>query len=251
MSYSPDVSGWEVLTTEVVKAACSTSTTASVRLRAAEIVVRLVLESATATLSLPDESRSIIQLRLLQTFREALLPLESNERASSVAIHSTDIDVHKVILEGLKRMLEECGESFISGWDIAFEIIGSVFVKSGETRGLKTTVTRSSRLIRSSFNSLQLICSDFLTSLPNSCFIILVDTLYNFCTQDDDLNISLTVSRYSRSLPSLLSDVLTLIDCNLLLGLIRFHFWQNELLFNEPRPHSRFRRENVDEAGIW
>lgn len=194
MAYTPDVSGWEVLTTEVVKAACSPSTAASVRLRAAEIIVRLVLESATATLSLPDEPRSVIQLRLLETFREALRPLESNERESSVAIHSTDIDVHKVILEGLKSILEQCGETFISGWDIAFEIIGSVFIKDGLNRGFKATTTRSSRLIRSSFNSLQLICSDFLSSLPNSCFIILVDTLYNFCTQDDDLNISLTVS---------------------------------------------------------
>ncbi|TVY12839.1 Protein MON2-like, partial [Lachnellula arida] len=192
MAYSPDVSGWDVLTTEVSKAACSTTTPASVRLRAAEIIVRLVLESATVTLSLPDEPRSTIQLRLLETFRGALQPLESNERDSSVSTHGTDIDVHKVILEGLKSILEQCGETFISGWDIAFEIIGSVFVKSGNDHGLKTTTTRSSRLIRSSFNSLQLICSDFLSSLPNSCFIILVDTLYHFCTQDDDLNISLT-----------------------------------------------------------
>lgn len=194
MAYSPDVSGWDVLTTEVSKAACSTTTPASVRLRAAEIIVRLVLESATATLSLPDEPRSTIQLRLLQTFRGALQPLESNERDSSVSTHATDIDVHKVILEGLKSILEQCGETFISGWDIAFEIIGSVFVKSGNDHALKATTTRSSRLIRSSFNSLQLICSDFLSSLPNSCFIILVDTLYHFCTQDDDLNISLTVN---------------------------------------------------------
>ncbi|TVY22453.1 MON2-like protein [Lachnellula hyalina] len=192
MAYSPDVSGWDVLTTEVSKAACSTTTPASVRLRAAEIIVRLVLESATATLSLPDEPRSTIQLRLLQTFRGALQPLESNERDSSVSTHATDIDVHKVILEGLKSILEQCGETLISGWDIAFEIIGSVFVKNGNDHELKATTTRSSRLIRSSFNSLQLICSDFLSSLPNYCFIILVDTLYHFCTQDDDLNISLT-----------------------------------------------------------
>jgi hypothetical protein len=224
MAYPPGVSGWEVLTTEVVKAACSTSTPASVRLRAAEILVRLVLQSATATLSLSDGSRSVIQLRLLETFRGALQPLESNERESSVAIHSTDIDVHKVILEGLKSILEQCGETFISGWDIAFEIIGSVFMKSGDNRGLKATTTRSSRLIRSSFNSLQLICSDFLSSLPNSCFIILVDTLYNFCTQDDDLNISLTVSEFCLISQS---GLLTFIDRGVLLGSVRLHLWQN------------------------
>ena len=198
MNFDPVTSGWGALTSELTSAACSSSTPSSVRLRAAEILVKLVLEAATATLSLPDELRSDIQLRLLETFKRAILPLESSERAMSVAIHATDIDVHKVVLEGLKSILEQCGEAFVVGWDIAFDIIGSVFVKNdapieGTAKGSRSSTTRSARLIRSSFNSLQLICSDFLSSLPNSCFIILVDTLYNFCTQDDDLNISLTV----------------------------------------------------------
>lgn len=198
MVYNPDTSGWSILTSELIAAACAPSRPSSVRLRAAEILVRLILEAATTTLPLADDDRSPIQLRLLETLREALRPLESNEREMSVAIHATDIDAHKIILEGLKSILEQCGETFISGWDIAFDIIGSVFVENnlrddGSIKESKATTTRSSRLIRSSFNSLQLICSDFLSSLPNSCFIILVDTLYNFCTQDDDLNISLTV----------------------------------------------------------
>ena len=197
MAYGPEISGWDVITSELITAGSSPSTASSVRLRAVEILVRLVLESATATLSLPDESRSIVQLRLLQALNRALEPLQSTEREMSVSIHTTDIDVHKVVLEGLKSIIEQCGETLISGWDIVFEIIGSVFIQNDvyNENPAKTSTTRSARLIRSSFNSLQLICSDFLSSLPNSCFIILVDTLYHFCTQDDDLNISLTVSR--------------------------------------------------------
>jgi hypothetical protein len=200
MTHDPKTSGWAIVSSELISASCSSSTPSSVRLRAAEILVRLILEAATATLSSADEVRSVVQLRLLETFKHALQPLASAERQMSVAIHSTDIDVHKIILEGLKSILEQCGETFISGWDIAFDIIGSVFVENdareeGSIKGSKPTTTRSSRLIRSSFNSLQLICSDFLSALPNSCLIILVDTLYNFCTQDDDLNISLTVRR--------------------------------------------------------
>jgi hypothetical protein len=200
MAHEPGMSGWTILSSDLIGAACSTSRPASVRLRAAEILVGLVLEAAGNTLSLPDEIRSDVQLRLLKTFRSALSPLESNSRPSSAAIHTVDIDVHKVILEGLRSILEQCGESFITGWDIAFEIIGSVFFKfeDGDDRTAKTT-TRSAKLIRSSFGSLQLICSDFLSSLPNPCFIILVDTLYHFCTQDDDLNISLTVRNTPQS----------------------------------------------------
>ena len=197
MTYDPEVSGWTILTSELITAASSPSTASSVRLRAAEILVRLVLESASATLTLPDKARSAVQLRLLQAFSRALKPLQLDEREMSVAIHTTDIDVHKIILEGLKSILEQCGETFITGWEIPFEIIGSVFIESyiPDESSVKTSkfTTRSARLIRSSFSSLQLICSDFLSSLPNSCFLILVDTLYHFCTQDDDLNISLTV----------------------------------------------------------
>ncbi|CAG8983642.1 hypothetical protein HYALB_00004073 [Hymenoscyphus albidus] len=193
MANDPEISGWSILTADLIKASCSTSTPSSVRLRAAEILVRLVFEAASSSLSLPEDIRSNIQLRLLQTFRDAIQPLESKERSSSVAIHAIDIDIHKVILEGLRSILEQCGETFVTGWDIAFQIIGSVFIKGEKsTSRSKPTSTHSSRLIRSSFGSLQLICSDFLSSLPNSCFIILVDTLYHFCTQDDDLNISLT-----------------------------------------------------------
>jgi hypothetical protein len=164
-----------------------------------------VLESATASLSLADEARSEVQLRLLESYNRALTQLRSNEEEKTVSSHATDIDVHKIILDGLKSVLEQCGESFISGWEITFEIIGSVFedkTVDGEEKAQVSTI--SSRLIRPSFNSLQLICSDFLSSLPNSCFLKLVDTLYNFCSQNDDLNISLTVCCSLQSIRMLL-----------------------------------------------
>jgi hypothetical protein len=236
IAYAPETSGWGVMTSELIAAACSSSRPSSVRLRAAEITVRLVLEAATTALSLAENARSGIQLRLLQTLRNSLEPLESDKREISMAIHATDIDVHKIILEGLKSILEQCGETFVSGWDVAFEIIGSVFLndasnKEVTNKGTKPSRTRSPRLIRSSFSSLQLICSDFLSSFPNSCFIMLVDTLYNFCTQDDDLNISLTVRTHSSVR---LSQTLMYSDCYIFLGLVRFHFWKDEFVFTWP-----------------
>lgn len=195
MSFDPETSGWTILTSELISAACFPLAATSIRLRAADILVRIVLESAAASLSLPDEPRSEVQLRLLESYNRALVQLGSNEDESTVSSHATDIDVHRIFLEGLKSILEQCGESFISGWEITFEIIGSVFEdRTLEDKSKNQVSTVSSRLIRPAFNSLQLICSDFLSSLPNSCFLKLVDTLYNFCSQNDDLNISLTVS---------------------------------------------------------
>lgn len=196
----PDVSGWKPLISELNLALGSAYPSAPVRTRAAEILVRLVLEAANATASLAGDVRGQVQLRLLEAFRDALLPLQAEDRERTVASHATDIEIHRVVLEGLKSILENCGESLISGWDLTFEIIDSIFVqrKPGVAEvepNTRTLTTRSTKLIKTSFGSLQLICSDFLSSLPNLCFLHLVDTLYKFCSQDDDLNVALTVSR--------------------------------------------------------
>ena len=202
LEYSPKESGWNVLTEKLIDTLTSSQTNSSFRTRAAEILVKLVLEAANVTSSLPEEDRGEKQLRFFEALRRSLEPLLKADREVSLASHSTDIHIHKIILDGLQSIIEGNGETLIKGWDIAFEIIGTIFVtrdvnheyRRGSVANPILLDTRSAKLIRSSFNSLQLICSDFLASLPNSCFLILVDNLYKFCSQDDDLNIALTVS---------------------------------------------------------
>ncbi|KAM0331316.1 hypothetical protein ACHAQA_002986 [Verticillium albo-atrum] len=213
LSYPPDVSGWAPLVSQLIQTLNSPVTNASVRLRAADILVSLALESANVAATLEPEERGPVQLQVLESLRDALRPLEKEDRDISVASHATDVEIHKVILEGLKSLLENCGETLVSGWEIAFEIIGSIFVdrtfapddRKGSEAQTATLLTRSAKLIRSSFSSLQLICSDFLTSLPNDCFLILVDTLYKFSSQDDDLNIALTTVTFFWVLSDFLS----------------------------------------------
>ncbi|KAJ2899841.1 endosomal peripheral membrane protein [Zalerion maritima] len=213
LRYPPNVSGWNIITDELIATMSASAVNPSVRQRAADILVRFVLESTTAALSISDAtSRSKVQLRLLEALRDSLSPLQRDDRMASVAGHGTDIDIHRTVLEGLKSILENCGESLLSGWDIAFQIIASIFVerqshpaRRGSLSGDTTIMTRSGKLIRSSFGSLQLICSDFLASLPNSCFLILVDTLYKFCSQVEDLNIALTTVTFFWVLSDFLS----------------------------------------------
>jgi hypothetical protein len=199
ISLDPEVSGWTILTSELISALTMSTVASPIRQRAAEVLVRIVLEAANVPMSASEDVRGSVQWRLLDTFRRALKPLQEEERKVSTSVVPTDIEVHRIVLEGLKSILEHCGENLITGWDITFEIIDSVFLHdkqldSSRPNNTSFLGTRSPRLVRSAFNSLELICSDFLTSLPNSCFLILVDTLYQFCTQDDDLNICLTVS---------------------------------------------------------
>ncbi|KAJ6437836.1 Protein MON2 [Purpureocillium lavendulum] len=213
LTTDPAASGWDRLTEELISALDSPAMAPPVRVKAAETLGRLMLESANAATSMPAESRGPIQLRVLGALNEALRPLLKHARGASVANVATDVDVHRIILEGLKSIVEGCGETLVSGWDITFEIIGTVFdsvkqpiqERRGSVANAGLLTTRSSKLVRSAFSSLQLICSDFLGSLPNSCFLILVDTLYKFCSQDDDLNIALTTVTFFWVLSDFLS----------------------------------------------
>ncbi|CAF3643220.1 unnamed protein product [Fusarium graminearum] len=214
LEYSPEESGWDVLTNKLIDTLTSSNTNSSVRTRAAEILVKLAWEAANVTSSLPEEARGEKQLRFFEALRMSLEPLLKGDREVSLASHSTDIDIHKIILDGLQSIIESNGETLVKGWDIAFEIIGTIFVtrepdheyRRGSSANPILLDTRSAKLIRSSFNSLQLICSDFLASLPNSCFLILVDNLYKFCSQDDDLNIALTTVTFFWVLSDFLSS---------------------------------------------
>ncbi|TGJ88470.1 hypothetical protein E0Z10_g338 [Xylaria hypoxylon] len=211
--YPPDVSGWNQITSELIRVLSSGAISAPVRGRGADILVRLMLDAAKAINGQNDETRARVQLRIIESLCASLGPLQEENRVASVTTYATDVDIHKIILDGLEGLLDECGETLLSGWNVIFEIIGTIFIPrrfSPENSYNERTVpqgltTRSPKLIRSAFSSLQLVCSDFLPSLPKSCFLILVDTLYKFCSQDDDLNIALTTVTFFWDLSNFLS----------------------------------------------
>ncbi len=206
-THLPTSSGWNVLVDNLIAAATSTSVQSNVRAKASEVLVRLALQAANHSLKLEDnDTRIDVQKRVFQTFHSTLVPLLSDERKTT----TTDVEIHHAVLEAVKSMLEHCGETLIEGWDIAFDIIRSVFVQQKDSRqGFRT---RSLRLVRSAFGSLELICSDFLSAIPyGDCFLTLVDTLALFC-KCDELNICLTTVTFFW----VLSDHFTRIDHPLL-----------------------------------
>ncbi|OTA00852.1 hypothetical protein A9Z42_0011440 [Trichoderma parareesei] len=212
LRFDPKESGWEMVVQKLIQMLDWGVLSPPVRTRASEILAKLVLEAANAAGTLPADIRGPIQLRLLGSLRDSLKPLQKRGRDISVANATTDVEIHRILLDGLRGAIEDCGQTLVSGWDVTFDIIGSVFTTREPDQADRESVinarilgTRSSKLVRSSFSSLQLICSDFLASLPNSCFLILVDTLYKFCSQDDDLNIALTTVTFFWTLSDFLS----------------------------------------------
>ncbi|KKA30319.1 hypothetical protein TD95_003383 [Thielaviopsis punctulata] len=209
LAYDPKVSGWSYLTEKMIKVLGGQHISASVRTRAADILVKLILDAIKTVAQLDQDQRGSIQLNLFEALRNAQLPMKRSEKSDgrSVASNATDVDIQRIVLDGLKSILETCGETLVSGWEVIFEIIDSIFVPGDKnsTAVANGLTTRSAKLVRPSFSSLQLICSDFLASLPNTCFLLLVDTLYKFCSQDDDLNISLTTVTFFWALSDFLS----------------------------------------------
>jgi len=199
---NPDNSGWSLLVSHLVRVSSSREMGNSMRFKAADVLNEIVVAAAKSITPETTENVGEVQRRILAALKEGVEHSHQPGRVDS-AMKSTEVEIHRAGLEALNAILEYAGQSLISGWEIVFDIITSVFDSSMIWRrdsvmppivepdaGSKST--KSLRLIKSSFSSLELICSDFLASLPTSCILVLIDALFAFCSQKDDLNISLT-----------------------------------------------------------
>lgn len=167
-----------------------------VRVQAAETMSDLVVMVATSKESTLEEQGSLRQ-QMFSAILTSISALYAKVRLRSKDTQNCDVEIHRTLLEALRSILENCGDSLEGGWDTVFAVITSTFDRSStseEELPLSSFRTKSPRLVRSSYGSLQLICSDFLNHVPLACLPMLLDTLYMFSSQSQDLNISLTVS---------------------------------------------------------
>ncbi|KAL8751834.1 MAG: hypothetical protein Q9199_006154 [Rusavskia elegans] len=188
-------SGWTILTQLLIGHLCSSAAVAEVRISAARGLDSLI-SRITSFLGRNVSPNETIR-RCLEALSSAVTCLwesEGNKEGSSCSL-----EIHSTALESLLSILERCGDTLQSSWDLVFSIINSVFesTDSSATEGPRlfeaaASASRSPKLARSAFSSLQLICSDFLASLPDRCFLMLLNTLNCFCSQSEDFNTSLT-----------------------------------------------------------
>lgn len=199
---NPATNGWTMLVNQLTAIASSRELSNSVRLKAAEILYELTIAAAKAVTVENTENVAEVQKRILLALKEVLeFTYKGSDGKVDSSTRSAELEIHRAGLESLNAILEHSGQSLIAGWEIVFDIITSIFDTNGKSSsGLGTisegglpVVAKGARLIPSSFSSLQLICSDFLSTLPTHCILVLVDALYAFCSQVDDLNKSLTV----------------------------------------------------------
>ena len=192
-------SGWDIITEMLASSLSFKGFSTEIRVETASNLNRLVLAVSTSQDQPSQDERDKIRRRGLFALLKGISSLHHEDSSDSKKTQSCDADIHRMALETLRLVLEHCGDSLGLGWDTVFAIITSVFaqpVSGGNIAHDDDNLysLRSTKLLQSSFEPLQLICSDFLSSVPHSCLLILLDTLYAFSCQEQDLNISLTVS---------------------------------------------------------
>mgnify|MGYP004502794167 CR=1 FL=1 len=205
--YDPSESGWDTFVHEVVRFSADERKAPASRLLAADVLSRTVREIA--EISMYDEQREQIQARVLATLQRQISVLRLNDIKRKDDYSDTDVRVHQIALDALKNVIEQCGESLVAGWASVLDSLLSVFLlkddpregdkndsHESEVQGYEPRTVRviSRSLARSAFATVQLVCSDFLASVPDACLSPLLELLLNFCGQQDDLNMSLTVS---------------------------------------------------------
>ncbi|KAG0202741.1 hypothetical protein BGX28_004846 [Mortierella sp. GBA30] len=120
------------------------------------------------------------------------------------------LEIQRMGLDTLNKLLQTSGQSLSFGWGIIFEMIqGSIggsapkeadplpdshamTVEEAGLPAMSAVSTRSTGLVRIAFPCLQLICTDFLSLLNAKNLQLCIDTLAAFGCQTEDLNISLT-----------------------------------------------------------
>uniref|UniRef100_A0A665UC82 Protein MON2 homolog n=1 Tax=Echeneis naucrates TaxID=173247 RepID=A0A665UC82_ECHNA len=109
-------------------------------------------------------------------YRLQLLLLNPLKELSNV-LHA---DIRQKQLESVLQILQSQGDSLGPGWPLVLGVIGAIRNDQGES------------LIRTAFQCLQLVVTDFLPTMPCTCLQIVVDVAGSFGLQNQELNISLT-----------------------------------------------------------
>lgn len=199
---------WDLIVSNLITTANYISTPQQVRMQACETLSDIIITSMRYTSSAQIGSDERIQMQLLNSLSHLVNDPERSSRGYSKGFY---VEVQKMGLETLNKLLQTSGHSFAFGWGMIFDMIKSVCTiyvsgEIGDDEGDTASVdsagiidgsfgvsnSKSSGLVRVAFPSLQLICTDFLSLLSPECLKQCINTLGAYGLQMDDLNISLS-----------------------------------------------------------
>jgi hypothetical protein len=177
----PDV-GWDILTRHLLSIARDGNAPSTVRVQASETLGDILLGS-------------------LRAKDDRIQPLVFAVLGKQVDVHpisnliSTNYDVRSAGYHTLNQILESSGHSLQVGWTTIFGMLNDV-CRTRTHLDPPNRPTAASRgdanLVRIAFPSLNLICTDFLSSLDHDAMRQCITCLGHFGRQREDVNITLS-----------------------------------------------------------
>jgi hypothetical protein len=206
--YPPGESGWTLFTGTITAVATHAENPSTARMLATDLLSRLTRDIVSAVADADPDLRAEIHLRALKAL--STITTDLDDLSEAPGSDDTSNEVHSIVLETLRAIVEQIGDVLTGGWDIVFEIICTAFATVEDQGEMSTLKTIS--LGRSAFASTQLVCSDFLASVPDAGLLTLVETIRRFAVQGLDLNMSLTATTLFWNLSDLLYGRLAMSD---------------------------------------
>lgn len=115
---------------------------------------------------------------------------------NELLVLNCETEMHLLVLTTLHELIDKFDKYYQNSWHTVFRILNTSF-RSAESDKEDNNLKEKIRLvIDSSFNTLKLILDEFMSSLPFDQMHVLIATLYNFCDQRYDLNISFSSVSY-------------------------------------------------------
>ncbi|XP_032204739.1 protein MON2 homolog isoform X7 [Mustela erminea] len=156
---------WRPLTGHLLEKVCQ-HPNSRMREWGAEALTSLIKAGLTFNHDPPLSQNQRLQLLLLNPLKEMS------------SINHPDIRLKQ--LECVLQILQSQGDSLGPGWPLVLGVMGAIRNDQGES------------LIRTAFQCLQLVVTDFLPTMPCTCLQIVVDVAGSFGLHNQELNISLT-----------------------------------------------------------
>nr|XP_042710676.1 protein MON2 homolog isoform X6 [Chrysemys picta bellii] len=156
---------WRPLTGHLLEKVCQ-HPNSRMREWGAEALTSLIKAGLTFNHDPPLSQNQRLQLLLLNPLKEL-----------SNIIHP---DIRLKQLECVLQILQSQGDSLGPGWPLVLGVMGAIRSDQGES------------LIRTAFQCLQLVVTDFLPTMPCTCLQIVVEVAGSFGLHNQELNISLT-----------------------------------------------------------
>ncbi|KAF2071961.1 hypothetical protein CYY_006717 [Polysphondylium violaceum] len=122
-----------------------------------------------------DKNKEIIHLDKNQIQLEFFRTLEELS-------FSTSSDTREKVLESVHQILSSSGQSLTSAWPTILSLL------------LRVSQSSEKRFISLAFETLELICNEFLSNLSTECLGLTIEVVESFASQKSDINISLTAS---------------------------------------------------------